>query len=230
MTTLETQSRMVEKTEGEVGVPTDPGEAAAQGLTQSQKVRGTEIGQIASLDVAPDLLDRVELGRVGGQALDLEPTALPSQIRRHAVTFVGGQPVPEEDDTLGAKVALEGPQELDQAAVGVGARPGVEIDAATPTRPAKGERGRDRQALPQGAGVSQDRRLAARCPRPADDRLVREATFVLEEEPGAPTAGVFFTCGQRVRFHRAIAASSRSRAWRVGRWTDQFRARSRYQT
>jgi hypothetical protein len=34
-------------------------------------------------------------------------------------------------------------------------------------------------------------------------------------------AGVFFSCAQRRVFHCAIAASSRSRARRVGRCSDQ---------
>jgi hypothetical protein len=59
---------------------------------------------------------------------------------------------------------------------------------------------------------------------------MREPAFVLEDEPRAPAAGVFFTRGHPVRVHCAIAASLRSRAWRTGRCTDHCNARSRYQT
>jgi hypothetical protein len=39
-------------------------------------------------------------------------------------------------------------------------------------------------------------------------------------------SGVFFSCVQRRVFHSAIAASSRSRARRAGRWRDQPNPRS----
>jgi hypothetical protein len=57
-----------------------------------------------------------------------------------------------------------------------------------------------------------------------------EATLVFEDEPGTLPAGVFFTWGHRRATHRRIAASSRSRARRAGRCTDQFRPRKMYQT
>ncbi len=76
--------------------------------------------------------------------------------------------------------------------------------------------------------MGQDRRLAPRRPGAADDGVMRESAFVLEDEPRAPAAGVFFTRGHPVRVHCAIAASLRSRAWRTGRCTDHCNARSRY--
>ena len=45
----------------------------------------------------------------------------------------------------------------------------------------------------------------------------------LDGEPGPLAPGVFFTAGHRTRTHRRITASSRSTAWRAGRWSDQFR-------
>jgi hypothetical protein len=41
---------------------------------------------------------------------------------------------------------------------------------------------------------------------------------------------VFFTAGQRCRTHCRIARSSRSRARRAGRCSDQFNRRMRYHT
>jgi hypothetical protein len=45
-----------------------------------------------------------------------------------------------------------------------------------------------------------------------------------------PPAGVFFSCGHRRVFHSSIALSSRSRARRVGRWSDHPNFRKSRQT
>jgi hypothetical protein len=228
--TLETEARVPEKAEGEVRVPTNPREAAAQRPAQGQDLGRTQVGEIASFDVAPDLLDGIEIRRIGGQALDVEPRALTSHVSLHASAPVGGQSVPEEDDRAAAEVPLEGPQERDQLAIGVAARARLEEDPAAPAIPAEGQRDGDREALPESAGMGQDGRSAPRRPRPPDDRVMREAALVLEEEPGPAAAGVVFTRGHRVRFHCAMAAASRSRACRTGRCTDQCKARNRYHT
>ena len=228
--TLETEARVPEKADGEVRLPTDPREATAQRPAQGQDLGGTEVGQIAPFDVAPDLLDGIEIRRIGGQALDVEPRALAGHVALHAAAPVGGQPVPEEEDGAAAEVPFEGPQERDQPAIGVGAWARLEEEPAAPAIPAEGQRDGDREPLPESAGVGQDGRPAPRRPRPPDHRVVREAALVLEEEPGPAAPGVFFTRGHRVRFHCAMAAASRSRACRTGRCTDQCKARSRYHT
>lgn len=228
--TLETEARVPEKAQGEVWVPTNPCEATAQRPAQAQDLRGTQVGQIAPFHVAPDLLDGIEIRRVGRQALDVEPRALAGHVALHASASVGGQPVPEENDGSAAEVPLEGPQERDQPAIGVGAWARLEEEPAAPAIPSEGQGDGDREALPEPAGVGQDGRPAPRRPRPPDNRVVREAALVLEEEPGPAASGVFFTRGHRVRFHCAMAAASRSRACRTGRCTDQCKARSRYHT
>ena len=162
-------------------------------------------------------LHGVEIRRIGGQALDVEPRALAGHVARHAAAPVGGQPVPEQDDGAAAEVPLEGPQERDQPAIGVGAWARLEEEPAAPAIPAEGQRDGDREPLPESAGVGQDGGPAPRRPRPPDHRVVREAALVLEEEPGPAAPGVFVTRGHRVRFHGAMAAASRSRACRTGR-------------
>ena len=205
-------------------------EAAPQRPAQRQNLGWTQVGEIASFDVAPDLLDGVELGRIGRQAFDVKPASLPRQVPPASGGSVGGQPVPEQDDRPPAEVALERRAERDQAPRR------CRCPGRSGSRRGSGGHPSGRPARPRSTGASscrpvgQDGRLAPRGPRPPDDRVVREAAFVLEDEPGAAAPGVFFTRGHRVRVHCAIAASSRSRAWRTGRCTDQCNARSRYQT
>lgn len=227
---LETKARVPEKAGGEIWVPTEPREAPAQRAAQGQDLGGTQVGQIVPFDVAPDLLDGIEIWRIGRQAFDVEPGALAGHVSLHPSAPVSGQPVPEEDDGPAAEVPLEGPQERDQPAISVGAGARLEEEPAPPAIPAEGQRDRDRKALPESTGVSQDGRAAPRRPRPPDNRVVREAALVLEEEPRAAAPSVFFTRGHRVRFHCAMAAASRSRACRTGRWTDHCKARNRYHT
>jgi hypothetical protein len=78
------------------------------------------------------LLDRVEVGRVRGQPLDVEPTALARKTAGHAVALVRGQPVPQQHDGSAAKMSLQGAQEPDERNIGVRPGPRLKIEAAAP--------------------------------------------------------------------------------------------------
>src|SRR6266567_4384632 len=145
-------------------------------------------------------------------------------------SLVGAQPVPEEPHAPPPKVTLELPQEGDQGHVGVTPRACLEVEPRAPRVPAEGQCPGHREAPPAGPGMGQDGGLPARGPGAPDDGLLRDAAFVLEDEPGPLAAGVFFTAGQRRRTHCRIAASSRSRARRAGRCSDHCSPRKRYHT
>jgi hypothetical protein len=224
------QAGMAQETEREGRLAPDPAKASAQRTAQGEDLGRAEIGDVPGFDVAPHLLDWVEVGSVSGEPLDAKPATLAREIPGHAAALMSRQPVPQQDDRGAAEVPLEGAQEPDQRDVGIRPGPRLKIEAAAPAIPAKRQRGGDGQPLPIGAGMPQDRRVPSRGPRPPDYGLVGKAAFVFEDEPRAPAAGVFFTRRQPVLFHAVTAASLRSRDCRAGRWTDQFSARSRYQT
>ena len=226
----EAEARVAQEGAGQRGLPADAGQAAAQWAAQAGEVGGTHVGQFTRLHIAPDLFEGIQLRGVGGQPLHGEPGALPAKIRGHVATLVAAQAVPDQHDPAAAKMPLERAHEGHQGPVGVCAGGGVEEEAAAPAVPAKRQGARHRQALPVAAGVPEDRRFAARRPGATDYRVLRDAAFVLEDEPGPLPRGVFFSRGQRVLFHSAIAASSRSRAWRPGRWIDHPKPRSTRQT
>jgi hypothetical protein len=221
---------MTQEAEGQRGVPTDATEPGAQRPAERVQIGRTMIREFAGLDVAPQGLDRVQFGGIGRQALDREPGALAGDVGAHASTGMGAQPVPQQDDPLAAEVAPESMQKRQERSGRVRAGSGLEVQPGAATVPAKGQRGRDGQPFPAIGDVRQDGGLAARRPGPPDDGLLGKPAFVLEDEPGPLAAGVFFTAGHRTCTHRRMASSSRSTAWRAGRWSDQFRLRRSRQT
>ena len=218
----ESNASMVQEGEGERGLTPDTPAARAHGGPQRPEVGRAEVSQFAALQVTPEQFDGIELRGIGRQAFDLQPGLLGREVARHAATLVRTEAIPDEHDPLTAEVSLQGAQEGDERRVGIRARVGLKVPAGAATIPPKRERGGDRQPFPVRPGVVQDGGLAARRPRAPHDGMLRHAAFVLEDYPGVPAPRVFFTCGQRWRRHCAIAASSRSRAWRAGRCSDQF--------
>jgi len=227
---LERQARVLQEREGELWLPAHAGKASVQRRPQGCQVRGTDVGEFPRLDVAPDLFNGVQFGGVGRQAFDGQPGALAGQIGRHDPALMAAEPIPNEHDALAREVPLEGAEKRDEGDVGVRPGPRLKEEARAAAIPAKGQRARNGQTLPVAAGVDQDRRFAARGPRPADHGLLRDAAFVFEDEPGVVASGVFFSCAHRRVFHCSMARSSRSRARRAGRCRDQFSPRRRRHT
>lgn|SRR6266540_7529844 len=75
--------------EGEAGVGEEPGDQLVAGADALDAVLGRvgdlaqggagQVGQLGALEVGPQVLHRVELGRMGGQPLGPEPVALAVQ-------------------------------------------------------------------------------------------------------------------------------------------------------
>lgn len=80
--------------------------------------------------------------------------------------------------------------------------------------------GDDRDLVPTIA-MPEDRRLAARRPRPTHGGNQEEARLVDEDEMGPQPRSVFFTRGHSTRFQCSMAASSRSSARVSGFWAVQ---------
>ncbi len=220
---------MVEKDERQGGRAADSTQSGPQASLDLAEIVRAEVGQFGAVDVAPHEFGGIELGRVAGQALDGEPRSLRPQIRLHEPTLVRRQPVPDQDDAATAKPALQVVQERDEGKIVVAAGSRLEAEPATLEIPPERHGDGDRELLPV-EGVGQDRGFAAGRPRAADGRSLGDAAFVLEDDPGAPPASVFFTTGQRVAFQCAIAASFRSRARAAGRCRVQLSVPRRRQT
>jgi len=224
------QARVTQERERQGGPTAHAGQAGAEGATQGREVWGADVGHLLALDVAPQRFDGIEVRGVGRQRFHPQPVGLLSEVRPHSPALVRAQAVPDEDHALASEVPAERAQKRDEGPVGVGAGAGLKEEARAAAIPAKRQGAGDRQALPARPRVRQDRRVAPRRPGAPDNGLLGDPAFVLEEEPGAAAPGVFFSCAQRRVFQRAIAASSRSRARRPGRCSDQSSCWSRRPT
>ena len=162
-------------------------EGAAQGVRERPDVLGGAIGQ-RLLGVRPHKLVRVELGRVGGEGVDVEPGPAPKELA-HDPALVDGASVPEEDH-LPPEVPQEVPEKADDLHAGdVG---GVEVDiqpqAAIGRRHREGRDGGDPVAP---VAVAQEGGKAAGRPGLRDVRDEQEPAFVEEREMGPTSSGVF---------------------------------------
>jgi hypothetical protein len=220
---------MVQESCVETVLPAQPHQTRGHGGREDAKVLRTQVRQFLPLEITPDPFDGVEFGGVPREPLNGEPAVLLGEVGGHGRALVGGEPVPQENHGVAAEAPLQALHEGDER-VGIvtpGAR--VAVAAAPPAIPAEGQHRGHGEAFPV-EGVGQDRRLAARRPGAADGGPLGDAAFVVEDEPGTPPPGVFFTAGHRWVIQAWIAASFRSRARVVGRWGVQPHARRSRQT
>ena len=176
---------------------------------------GWQVGQLDVLEVGPQILDRVELGRVGGQSLCSEPVVLAVEVGPHPVAPVRAQPVPDQHHPLAGVEAPELVQDRDE---GVGVVAGLLQVKAQPGRGAVGpiaQGGRHGGLLPPEA-VAQDRGVAPWRPGAAHRWDQRDGRFVDKDDPGRFCGGPFLIRGHSWATQRAIASSSRSLARRSG--------------
>src|SRR5713226_6014310 len=171
-----------EERERQRGRTPDTPEARADRLCDLAQIVPAQVGELTALDIAPDEFGRIELGRVAGQALDGEPGALRSQVRRHVPALMRRQAIPDQDEPTTAKMTLEGVQESDEGDVVVAAAPCLEEEATAAEVPSE-RQGHGEGELRPVEGVNQNWRFAARGPRAADRGPLRDSALVLEDEP-----------------------------------------------
>src|SRR5271157_219984 len=119
-----------------------------------------------------------------------------------------------------AQVPLEILEEGNQTFGVVAAFAGLEKQATAAAVPAVTNRRADRHLRPV-EGMNQDRRFALRGPGSADGGTLRDAAFVLEEDPSLLASSVFFTAGHRSFIQSFTFFESRSRACLAGRCSVQ---------
>src|SRR5437762_1695991 len=138
----ERQPRVPQEADGQGRPPTDASEACAQWPAERKDVGRAQVGELAPFDVAPDLLDRIQLRGVAGQAFDREPRPGAREIPQHHAALVPTQPVPQQDDGAPREVSLGRAQEGGQRDIVVAPGPRLEVAAGAAAVPAKGQRPR----------------------------------------------------------------------------------------
>src|SRR5258706_14270693 len=118
----ELQPGVAQESGGQLRGPANAPEARVERAAQRRQIGRADVRELAGFHIPPDLLDRVQVGRVGRQAFDREPRPLLRDVRLHAVTLVGPQAIPNESDPLAPEMTLEAAQKGDESAVRVGAR------------------------------------------------------------------------------------------------------------
>ena len=138
----------------------------------------------------------------------------------HLLALMPRQPIPNENVLSSAKLSLQIFEEGNQAVLVVAVRLGLKEKPTALAVPSIRERCRDRHLLPI-EGMDQDRRFAFGRPCTADGGPLRDAAFILEDDPAAEFSRFFFTTAQRFETHCLTASSFRSLARLAGRWSDQ---------
>ena len=137
---LEGQARVPQEGDRQRRPATDASEPCPKRPAQREDVDGAEVRELAVLDVAPNLLDGIQLWSVARQSFDRHPRPLLSEILPHHAARVPTESVPDHDDVAAWEVALEGAQKADQRKIVVTAGPRLEVAAPTPAIPAERER------------------------------------------------------------------------------------------
>ena len=149
-----------------------------------------EVGETAVLEIAPEQLHRVEVGRVGREPND-RPARMPGQPRPNEFVLVRGAAIPDQDDGPAdvTREMAEKPQHLGPADVQPGVQRQGERDLAAARRDDERAHAGD---LFMGAGAYGERRRgAARRPRAPKHRHHQEAGLIEADQVGAPVREFF---------------------------------------
>ena len=157
---------------------------------QFPSLRHDEVGDLVRLEMAPHILDRVELGRIRGQPLDHKTASGSSHVVFDQQAAMDRRSIPEGQDFAG-NVTLKVLEELDYLRTLDAARMNLEIE------PPERKSTDDRKALPIERLV-QDGRLSTRGPSACPGGTSAQAAFV-EEDEGAPLLpGLFLRRARRL--------------------------------
>lgn len=177
-------------------------------------VRAGEIGERLGLEVAPDVFDGIQLGRVRREM------ELAGAGARKEVPDVGRAvrigTIPDQchrRPQMPSEVFTEG-QHGRSIEVFLDEQLEIQADGAPLGADAEGGDHRDLSAVT--ADVPEDRRAAARPPR-SSHHGQQQPAFVAEDQPCAQAVGLFLMRGPSCLTQRRIPSSSRSQARRTGR-------------
>ena len=183
------------------------------GVVEVVDVVGDEVGQGRVLGVTPQSLDRIQVGRISREPLDVEPggTALLQLANRRPMDI---EPIQHHDQR-----SLMDAMQLSQVAHHVAGSYVAFLHDEVRANPQSSRRETQAADHAQAIMTLRDdlpRPRTDRRPSAAIQRLQAEAGFVEKDERRTPSPGLFLIRGQACERHRSIAASFRSAARRCG--------------
>ena len=160
--------------------------------------------------VPPDVLDWVQLRRVGRQILQADGSFVARHKGLHQAAAVRFRAIPDDQQFL-FDVTFKVSEKLHNLRTADATL--MQLKVKFPPRDSSYRRER----LPVKR-ILQHRGLALWRPRPTAMRALAQSAFINEHDRASFLLGFFLSFGQLCFFHRLIARSSRSSARPVGRW------------
>lgn len=187
----------------------------ASGSKERVDIWSGDIRQRIALQIAPQHLDRIELGRVGREVGAVHSFGA-GEVPVHELGTMSIGTIPDHQKPLldlTAQLAEERP--CSQGGdVGVGVEGEIKSYALAARRNGQGGYGGYLPMRP--ACAAKDRGASAQGPGSPNKRSHQEAALVDEDDIRSQLAGFFLSCGQSTAIQRLIVASFRSRASACG--------------
>ena len=174
------------------------------------------------LPITPQVLDGIEFGSIGRQALKLQPAVGANQKLFYQSAPMRRRTIPDHKQVpfdMGQKVF----QKNNYLRTSDGSRKQLKVEI--PPRYA----GNRRECFPIEV-ILDNRRLTPWRPSPASVGTFTESALINKDYCSSLSFSVFFNCGHRRFFQRRIVSSSRSIARPTGRWQLQPSCFSTHQT
>ena len=167
---------------------------AVRSAVQFRECDGRVVGERVHLQVGPEVLGRVELGRVWREIDEVD--AAVSSMKPRLGRSVNIQSIPDDQDRC-TDLAAEPPQE-GQHLLGIDVFVWQERKVKSHLLATRrdGQSGNHRDPLTRASALIQDRSLADWRPGPSDKRRHEQSTLVQEDQGCLQPPGVFFTLGQ----------------------------------
>jgi hypothetical protein len=190
---------------------------APGGLSERIDIEEGPIGQRVHLQIAPDILHRIEFWSIGRKEVIIEPWRI-SDEGLNLPGAMSQQPIPYQNNG-----AVQLPDEMTkklshQTAIDIYIRMQAKIELNTIPTGRDAESGNGRNFLVCSSALVQHGRLPSWMPTAANQRSHQQATFVEEHKMGVQSAGFFLMRGHSCFTHCWIPVSSRSMARRAGFW------------
>jgi len=172
-------------------------------MAQVTQIGAADIGQLDALEVVPDALIWVEIGRVAGQLLQLQALGRSrAQEVLDRLPMMNRGPIPD-DEQLARNLAQHHAQKVDDRLPVIAILAHLQEQA-----PIQGD-GADGREMVVGEWHMQDGGLSARRPRAQRQGQQIEARFVYPDDGRSLLLRPFLRAGQRSSCHAAILASLR---------------------